>query len=65
MVSIPKKTLEEILEAGWRFAAAEETLEDVLLAADPAFLKKMRRLRGEHRRGRIGNWNALKIKHGL
>lgn len=64
-IAIPKKALEDVLAAGRRFAIAENVLEDVLLASRPAFIKKARRLRAEHLRGAIGEWQSLKIKHGL
>lgn len=64
-IQIPKKALEDILAAGRLFVAAEDALEDALLASEPAFVKKMRRLRVEHLRGRARNWDALKMKHGL
>ena len=64
-ITIPKKAFEDVLAAGRRFAAAESALEDALLASEPAFIKKMRRLRAEHLRGAIGQWQSLKTKHGL
>ena len=64
-ISVPKKIVKEIFEAGKKFAAAEDALEDILLTADPQFIKKMRGLRSAHRNGRTGEWNKLKTKHGL
>ena len=64
-ISIPKKIVKDIFEAGKKFAAAEDALEDILFAANPRFIKKMRILRSAHRNGRTGDWNQLKIKHGL
>lgn len=64
-IQVPKKALEDILEAGRRFAAAEDALEDALLTSDPAFLKRMRHLRVAHLHGRVGSWRALKLKHGV
>lgn len=52
-ITLPKKIVKEIFEAGRRFAAAEDALEDALLARDPRFLKKMRMLRKE-KAGELG-----------
>ena len=62
---MPKKVIEDVLSAGRRFLAAEDALEDALLASDQAFVKKMRRLRAEHLHGRAGAWDALKKRHGV
>ena len=63
-IAIPKKALEDVLAAGRRFVAAEDALEDALLASKPAFIKKMRRLRAEHLRGNIEQWQLLKTTRG-
>ena len=65
MIQIPKKNLEEILEAGRRFAVAEDALEDAMLASNTTFIKHMRRLRTTHLHGKTGSWRALKTKHGV
>lgn len=64
-IQIPKKALEDVLAAGRRFIAAEDALENALLASEPAFIRKMRRLRVEHLRGNTGQWQSLKKEHGL
>ena len=64
-ISIPKKIIKEIFEAGKKFAAAENALEDILFAANPQFIKKMRTLRDAHRSGQVSDCNKLKTKHGL
>ncbi len=64
-LQIPKKVVQELFEAGRRFAAAEDALEDVLLVTDPQFIKKMRGLRSVHKKGHVGDWSRLKTKHGL
>ncbi|MBI3442974.1 MAG: hypothetical protein HY007_04355 [Candidatus Sungbacteria bacterium] len=57
--------MKEIFEAGRRFAAAEDALEDALLVHDPRFLKKMRMLRNAHVGHERDDWNALKARHGI
>ena len=64
-ISLPKKIVKELFEAGRRFAAAEDALEDALLTQDPGFLKKMRTLRSIHRKDGGSDWNSLKARHGL
>lgn len=64
-ISLPKKLVKEIFEAGRRFATAEGELEDVLLAADPRFIKKMRGLRDSHLEREVGDWQKLKARHGV
>ena len=64
-ISLPKKIVKEIFEAGRRFAVAQDALEDVLLAGNPQFIKKMRGLRAAHREGSVGEWDKLKAPHGL
>lgn len=64
-ITIPKKALENVFRAGRRFLAAENIIEDALLASESAFIKKMRRLRNEHLRGSAGEWHTLKERHGL
>ena len=64
-ISLPKKIVREIFEAGRRFAVAQDALEDALLAANPQFIKKMRGLRAAHREGNAGKWDNLKAQHGL
>ena len=64
-ISIPKKVVKDIFEAGKKFAAAEDALEDILFAADSQFIKKMRALRIAHRNGRTDDWKKLKTKYGL
>lgn len=64
-IQIPKKVLKEIFEAGRKFAVAENALEDILLAANPQFIKKMRGLRSMHQEGHLGDWDRLKTKYGL
>ena len=64
-IAIPKKALADVLAAGRRFVVAEDALEDAVLASEPAFIRKIRRLRAEHIRGATGQWQLLKTKHGL
>ena len=64
-VVLPKKIVKEVFEAGRRFAAAEDALEDVLLTTDPIFLKKMRGLRNTHLKRGVGDWGKLKARHGV
>ena len=64
-ISIPKKIVKDIFEAGEKFAAAEDALEDIIFAANPQFIKKMRALRAAHRNSRTGDWGKLKKKYGL
>ncbi|MBI2639663.1 MAG: hypothetical protein HYW90_02105 [Candidatus Sungbacteria bacterium] len=64
-VQIPKPVLSEFLEAGRRFNAAEDALENFLLAADKDFIKKMRDLRNLHKAGKLSDWSKLKTKYGL
>lgn len=64
-IAIPKKALEDVLAAGRQFVAAEDALEDALLASTPTFIRKIRRLRVEHLRSNAGQWQSLKTKHGL
>lgn len=64
-IQIPKKVIKEIFEAGRRFAVAEDALEDILLATNPQFIKKMCELRRVHQEGHMGSWDRLKTKHGL
>ena len=64
-ITIPKKALEEVFTAGRRLLAAEDVLENAVLASSPEFVKKMRRLRKEHLHGRVGAWHSLKAKYGL
>lgn len=64
-IQIPKLVLYKFLEAGKRFYAAEDELEDFLLTTDKSFIKKMGRLRASHKVGRLGNWEKLKTKYGL
>lgn len=64
-ISLPKKIVKEIFEAGRRFAAVEDALEDVLLAHDPRFLNKMRRLRKTHLERDVSDWDKLKARHGV
>lgn len=42
-----------------------DALEDALLASDHGFIRKMRRFRREHARGHVGDWQALKKRHGV
>ena len=53
-ITIPKKALEEVFTAGRRLLAAEDVLENAILASNPEFVKKMRRLKAEHLRGANG-----------
>lgn len=64
-IPVPKKMLQEIVEAGQRFREAEDALEDFLLATDAVFLKRMRSFRVRHRRGALGDWRRLKARYGL
>ena len=64
-ISIPKKIVKEIFEAGEKFAAAENALEDIIFVANPQFIKKMRALRSAHRNGRMGDWSKIKTKYDL
>ena len=64
-ITIPKKALEEVFTASRRLLAAEDVLENAILALSPEFVKKMRRLRREHIRGRTGAWHSLKARYGL
>ena len=64
-VTIPKKALEEVFTAGRRLLAAEDALENAVLISSPEFIKKMRRLRREHLRGKTEPWHSLKAKYGL
>ena len=65
VIQIPRKVLTDVMEAGQRFRDAEDTLEDFLFSTNAAFVRKMRRLRVLHRRGRLGSWEKLKAKYGL
>ena len=65
VVQIPRKVLRDVVEAGRHFREAEDALEDFLLATDAPFLKKMRHLRLQHRRGWLGDWQKLKARYGL
>ena len=64
-ITIPKKVVREMVEAGRRFVAAQDALEDILLAANPQFIKKMRGLRDVHRQGKTKDWKKLKARYGL
>ena len=64
-ISLPKKIVKEIFEAGRRFTIAQDALEDVLLTGNPQFIKKMRGLRAAHREGSAGDWAKLKARHDL
>ena len=64
-ITIPKKALEEVFTAGRRLLVAEDALENAVLASSPEFVKKMRRLRREHLRGKTGAWHSLKARYGL
>lgn len=64
-IKVPKPILQEFFEAGRKFNAAEEALEDFLLSSDKSFIEKMRRLRNAHKAGRLGDWKKLKMKYGL
>jgi len=64
-IQIPKESLRGVLEAIYKFSAVEDELEDFLLTVNPAFIKKMRRLRTAHKSGRTGDWRRLKAKYGL
>ena len=64
-IQIPKPVLQRLLEAGRRFNAAGDALEDFLLITNKGFIKKMRHLRAAHKAGRLGDWEKLKVKYGL
>lgn len=64
-IQIPKNLFEEILDTGRRFNKIEGELEDFLLVTNPAFIKKMRGLRNEHKEGKAGDWQKLKTRYGL
>ena len=63
-IEIPKPIIKEFFEAGRKFSAAEEALEDFLLSSDKSFIKKMRYLRKGHKAGKLGDWEKLKMKYG-
>lgn len=64
-IQIPTHVLRGLIEAGEKFNAAEDALEDFLLVTNGGFIKKMRQLRAAHKAGRLGDWQKLKTRYGL
>lgn len=52
-VEIPVRLLHRIMETERMLVSISDELEDFLSAHEPAFLKKMRSARREHRAGKI------------
>ena len=51
-VEIPVRLLHRLVEVERSLASLSDELEDLILARDPAFLKKMRSARHAHRFGK-------------
>ena len=61
-VTIPRTLLEKIEDSFEEFREVHEELETILLSKDPAFIKKMRQARREHRLGKTQPLEDLKAE---
>ncbi len=59
-IDVPLSLVEKISKAAKAFEELENEMEDVLLAKDPRFLKKMRRARKDHLAGKTRQLMSLK-----
>lgn len=61
-ITIPKTLLEKIEDSFEEIEEVHEELETILLSKDPAFIKKMRQARREHRLGKTRLLKELKAE---
>lgn len=61
-VEVPKRVVDSMLEAYDKWEEFRDELEDFALASDPEFIKKMRKARREHVKGRTHSLAELKRK---
>ena len=61
-ITVPKVLLEKLEDSLEEIEEVHEELETILFAKDPAFLKKMRQARLEHRCGKTRPLKELKAE---
>jgi hypothetical protein len=61
-VILPQKLFESMFEAYRKWEEFSEEFEDFLLASDKKFIKKMRKARKEHLKGKVKDLVILKQK---
>lgn len=64
-VTLPKKSVDSILNMLRNFAELEDELEDYLMFQDKELVKGLRKARKEHLSGKVISMEEFRKKHGL
>ncbi len=64
-ITVPRKALEEMLQASAYFERAQDELENYLLSKNKHFLAEMKKLQREEKQSKPGSWESLKTKYGV
>jgi hypothetical protein len=59
-IPLPKKLFDSLIEAQKKWEKVSDELEDFLLSLDKRFLRKMKKAKREHERGKTKDFKELK-----
>jgi hypothetical protein len=63
IITLPKKLFDSLIEAQRNWERVSNELEDFLLSLDKRFIRKMKKARKEHLKGKTGD--LIKLKQEL
>ena len=64
-VTLPKKSVDSLLNILRSFAELEDELEDYLMLQNKELVKQLRKARKDHLSGKMMDWAELKKKYDL